>query len=425
MFMIPLTRRDFFFEDPYFQTHWQDYGRLHAFMFQQPRSVWRRVDDKFLQLACMANNIMADWDQRRQRQPTTRTVPVQCGGPPEAVQGQASEAAKTESEKGAEKSSVTEATPSTAAAAKSMPVPETLAKTAPAGEKAMEKGAPLGERKSSREQESASREQESASREQESASREQESASRQQESASRQQESASRQQESARREQESARREQESASREQESASREPESASREQESASREQKESASQDLLARWERSWMFPRRWMLPSFKTGYEQLFRDLDLFRERDGDVVRVKDEADDALEITFDMSQYRPDELRVSVAGGLLSVEGRHEEGEEGGKQVVRQFLRRFSMPKGSRPEDVASNLSSDGVLVVTVKKPAVHEVQINKQQQEQLKQQQGQQQQEQQQQQGQKQQPQQQQQQHQQQPQQQQQKQT
>jgi HSP20 family molecular chaperone IbpA len=246
---------------------------------------------------------------------------------------------------------MTEATPP-AAAAKSTPVPETLAKTAPAGEKAMEKGAPPPER------ELASREQESASREQESASREQK-----------------------------------------ESASREQESASRQQKSASREQKESPSQDLLARWERSWMFPRRWMLPSFKPDDEQLFRDLDLFRERDGDVVRVKDEADDALEITFDMSQYRPDELRVSVAGGMLSVEGRHEEGEEGGKQVVRQFLRRFTMPKGSRPEDVASNISSDGVLVVTVKKPAVHEVQITKQQQEQLKQQQEQQQQRQQQQ--------------------------
>jgi len=335
MFMIPLTRRDFFFEDPYFRTHWHDYGRLHAFMFQQPRSVWSRVDDEFLQLACMANNIMADWDQRRQRQPT-RTVPVQRSGPPEAAEGQASGAAKTESEKEAEKSSMTEATPP-AAAAKSTPVPETLAKTAPAGEKAMEKGAPPPEGKSSREQELASREQESASRE---------------------------------------------------------------QESASREQKESASQDLLARWERSWMFPRRWMLPSFKPDDEQLFCDLDLFRERDGDVVRVKDEADDALEITFDMSQYRPDELRVSVAGGMLSVEGRHEEGEEGGKQVVRQFLRRFTMPKGSRPEDVASNISSDGVLVITVKKPAVHEVQITKQQQqEQLKQQQEQQQQRQQQQ--------------------------
>jgi Hsp20/alpha crystallin family len=41
----------------------------------------------------------------------------------------------------------------------------------------------------------------------------------------------------------------------------------------------------------------------------------------------------------------------------------------------------RYTLPEGARPEDVTSNLSSDGVLVVTAKKhnPAI-EVKINQQ---------------------------------------------
>ena len=279
MFMVPVTMRDFFFEDPHFRSTWHDYDRLRQLMFQQPRTVWKRFDDDFRQVACMANNIMVDWEQRQdllrlERERTRRTVPIQRKEPASAaVEG----GAPSPPEK-AEKPGVVAAEPMETEAA--TPPPEVGEKTA--AEKTPE--VPARERRSSRE-------------------------------------------------------------------------------------RRLAEEDPLARWERSWMFPRRWMLPSFKAD-EQLIRDLGLFREKDGDVVRLRDDRD-ALEVTFDMAQYRPDELRVSVQGGVLCVEGRHVEGEEGSrKQVVKQFLRRFRMPGGSRAEDVASNLSSDGVLVVTVTKP-------------------------------------------------------
>lgn len=299
MFMVPLTMRDFFFEDPFFQTTWHDYDRLRNFMFAQPRGVWKRFDEDFRQLACMANNIMVDWDQSRDllrlERERSRTVPIQRKGEQGAVEGGAPPTAagkEAETKTGGEPMETEPAAGEKAAA-------PTAEKAAPA----VEKEAPR-ERKTSRE-------------------------------------------------------------------------------------RRLVLQDPLARWQRSWMFPRRWMLPSLKEGdYEQLFRDLGLFRERDGDVVRVRDDKD-ALEITFDMSQYRPDELYVCVQGGLLCVQGRHEEGEEGRKQVVRQFLRRFNMPTGSGPEDVSSNLSSDGVLVVAVKKPKAHEIPITKQQKPQVQQQQ------------------------------------
>ena len=93
------------------------------------------------------------------------------------------------------------------------------------------------------------------------------------------------------------------------------------------------------------MFPRRWMLPSLHKS--DLFRDMDLFKEKDSEVIRLKEDADQ-LEVSLDTSQYRPDELRVSVSGREVCIEGRHEEkNEDGSRMVARQFVRRFVFLSG------------------------------------------------------------------------------
>jgi len=133
--------------------------------------------------------------------------------------------------------------------------------------------------------------------------------------------------------------------------------------------------NALSKWENGWMFPRRWMLPSLKSE----FRDMDLFKEKDSEVIRVKND-DNKMEVSLDTSQYRPDELNVSIADGAVTIEGKHEEkAEDGTKMVSRQFIRKYTLPAGAKPEDVVSNLSSDGVLVVTANKsnPAI-DVKIN-----------------------------------------------
>ena len=87
------------------------------------------------------------------------------------------------------------------------------------------------------------------------------------------------------------------------------------------------------------------------------------------------------MEVSLDTSAYRPDELSVSVSGGVVTVEGKHEEkAEDGSKMVSRQFLRKYTLPRGAKPEDVISNLSSDGVLVITANKaaPPAFDVKIN-----------------------------------------------
>ena len=128
-------------------------------------------------------------------------------------------------------------------------------------------------------------------------------------------------------------------------------------------------QDSKSRWENGWMFPRRWMLPALNTDFSN---NMDIFKSKDTEVIRVKED-EEKLEVSLDTSQYRPDELKVSVSDGVLMVEGKHEEkAEDGSKMVSRMFSRKYSLPASTKHEEVVSNLSSDGVLVVTAPKKAL-----------------------------------------------------
>merc|ERR1712077_33901 len=125
-------------------------------------------------------------------------------------------------------------------------------------------------------------------------------------------------------------------------------------------------QDSKSRWESGWMFPRRWMLPALNTDFSN---NMELFKTKDSEVIRVKED-ESKLEVSLDTSQYRPDELSVSVSDGVLAVEGKHEEkAEDGSKMVSRMFSRKYTLPPSTKQEEVASNLSSDGVLVTAPKK--------------------------------------------------------
>merc|ERR1719376_1819310 len=76
------------------------------------------------------------------------------------------------------------------------------------------------------------------------------------------------------------------------------------------------------------------------------------------------------MEVTLDTSGYKPDELKVEIKEGELCVEGKHEERSQTGEVMVsRQFSRRFGMPQNVKKEGIVSNLSQDGVMVITMPK--------------------------------------------------------
>eukprot|EP00096_Caligus_rogercresseyi_P010435 TRINITY_DN3804_c0_g1_i1.p1 TRINITY_DN3804_c0_g1~~TRINITY_DN3804_c0_g1_i1.p1 ORF type:complete len:235 (+),score=72.76 TRINITY_DN3804_c0_g1_i1:58-762(+) len=112
----------------------------------------------------------------------------------------------------------------------------------------------------------------------------------------------------------------------------------------------------------------------FSRGWPSLFsedfnKSLNIFQDKDEQVIRIKDD-EDKFEVSLDTHQYRPDEVKVNIKDGVVSIEGKHEEkSSDGCKFVSRQFLRSYTLPKNSKAERVSSNLSSDGILVITAPK--------------------------------------------------------
>merc|ERR1711963_1245618 len=107
-----------------------------------------------------------------------------------------------------------------------------------------------------------------------------------------------------------------------------------------------------------------WFSPIKLVKFPSLFGDdgfnskMSLFKEEN--VIKVKDD-DKAFEITMDTSQYRPDELNVNVIGDSLTVEAKHTEQSEDGRNLVsKQFVRRYTLPDDCKADLVSSNLSAD-----------------------------------------------------------------
>lgn len=75
-------------------------------------------------------------------------------------------------------------------------------------------------------------------------------------------------------------------------------------------------------------------------------------------------------QISLDTHEYRPDEVKVHVHNNILTIEARHEENSDDGNVAgSRHFFRKYTLPEGCTADTVISNLSSDGVLMVTAPK--------------------------------------------------------
>merc|ERR1711862_184722 len=131
-----------------------------------------------------------------------------------------------------------------------------------------------------------------------------------------------------------------------------------ERKESTQENSSMARHNTNSRHENGWFTPQRWMMPSLNF---RLPKSLDSLKTA---------EDEKKMEVRIDTSQYRPDELKVSVEKGVVTVEGKHEEkAEDGSNMVSRTFSKKYTLPADARDEDVVSKLSSDGVLVVTAPK--------------------------------------------------------
>lgn len=87
----------------------------------------------------------------------------------------------------------------------------------------------------------------------------------------------------------------------------------------------------------------------------------------DNDSALITDDGDQkALKLSFDVSQYRPEEVTVSTTNDKIVVRAKHEEKSQN-KSVFMEYHRELSLPKGTDPDSIDISISNDGVLVATV----------------------------------------------------------
>merc|ERR1712198_341833 len=112
-----------------------------------------------------------------------------------------------------------------------------------------------------------------------------------------------------------------------------------------------------------------WMMPSRNQMLQNPFKEFkSIFNEEETKV----NEDDAKMEVRIDASEYKPEELKVSVQSGRLLAEGKHEEKKEDGSAYVKKsFSRSYTLPKEAQADQMVSNLSSQGVLVITTPKSA------------------------------------------------------
>jgi len=117
-----------------------------------------------------------------------------------------------------------------------------------------------------------------------------------------------------------------------------------------------------------------WMMPKF---FDENFNSaLDM---KDSSLISIKND-DKEMEISLNTTGYKPSELKVNVEDGGLTIEGKHEEKSEAGHTMVsNQFSRRYTLPAEAKLMEVVSNMSQDGVMVITVpKEKKIQEIKEN-----------------------------------------------
>jgi len=110
---------------------------------------------------------------------------------------------------------------------------------------------------------------------------------------------------------------------------------------------------------------RRWLMP--KGIFDE---DLAKFQFKD-EVLCVKDD-DNKFEVSIDTHGFRPEDLQVKIQDNVVSIQGKHEEktDESNSKSYVsRHLAKSFTLPRGCKMETVSSNLSKDGLLIVSAPK--------------------------------------------------------
>ncbi|XP_043259416.1 protein lethal(2)essential for life-like [Colletes gigas] len=92
----------------------------------------------------------------------------------------------------------------------------------------------------------------------------------------------------------------------------------------------------------------------------------ELLRKGEGGGTSTVKADKDKFQVVLDVQQFKPDEINVKVVDKCVIVEGKHEEKQDEHGWISRQFVRKYLIPEQCDMDQVASSLSSDGVLSIT-----------------------------------------------------------
>merc|ERR1712243_341566 len=93
--------------------------------------------------------------------------------------------------------------------------------------------------------------------------------------------------------------------------------------------------------------------------------------------VEINENDEKELTLKFDLKDYKPNELKVTVLDNVLKIEAKHEENAEG-NHVSKQFVRSYVLPAEYKAKLVQSSLSKSGKLTVVVPKQNQRENQLS-----------------------------------------------
>ncbi|XP_064596974.1 heat shock protein Hsp-12.2-like [Liolophura sinensis] len=91
-------------------------------------------------------------------------------------------------------------------------------------------------------------------------------------------------------------------------------------------------------------------------GWNEAFR-------MDNPIVTDKD-GNKKFHLEFDLRQFKPEEINLSTANNVLTVEAKHEEKSDG-RLSYREYRRQYTIPEGVNVETLKSKLAHNGVLSI------------------------------------------------------------
>merc|ERR1719436_776778 len=89
--------------------------------------------------------------------------------------------------------------------------------------------------------------------------------------------------------------------------------------------------------------------------------------------VEINENDEKELNLTLDLKDYKPDELKVTVLDNVLKIEAKHEENTDR-NHISRQFVRSYVLPNEYKAKEVQSSLSKSGKLTVIMPKQCLTE---------------------------------------------------